>query len=448
MSETQKIVIQELDEETLPEDLAWDTEFLNRLLDLSNKNIFDVKLKPERKVAIRAQGYVGVFNLKDSKGRDVTIVVKPKMNITNLVWMIAVSEAKNFKEIKEIENLISIPGKDESVIDLPIIGVIKRYFERLSEALAYGFLETPRTEVEEGTVIRGRILNSLLPKTLFSTPSPRIPYEAQYYTVDNPVNRYIMDTAYMLYREKFQLLKVINMSKNLNIIFKAMLELGYNPSLSTINVNIHDLLLATPLDRPYIGELLKLAEIIRKWLKNEQSFHTTGFIRVPALYININDLFESFVRKVMIMTASWLRKTKGIEITVKKAEGNRQALVTDPEPKAYLVPDIVIEVKGKPVAVGDVKYKVDKDPLKSGPEGDREAVYQVYTYMHGWNVNKGLLVYPSTKDEPFYESYMLKDGKELYIVKIDFSKPFETSEKIENTELFAKLLELIERLIE
>ena len=445
MSEVKKIIIQEWDEEILPDDLGWDTEFLNRLLDLSN--IFEVKLKPERKVAIRAQGYVGVFNLKDSKGRDVTIIVKPKMNITNLVWMIAVSEAKNFKEIKEIENLISIPGNDEDDIGLPIIRVIKRYFERLSGALTYGFLEMPRAEVREEIVIRGRILSSLLSKTLFSSPSPRIAYEVQYYTADNPVNRYILDTAYMLYREKFQLLKVINVSKYLNIIFKAMLELGYNPSLSTTNVNIHDLLLLVPLDRPYISELLKLSEIIRKWLKNEQLSYLKDVMKVPALYINMNDLFESFVRKVMIMAANRLRETKGIEITAKKAEGNRQALVTRPEPKAYLVPDIVIEVKGKPVAVGDVKYKVDKDPLKSGPEGDRESVYQVYTYMHGWNVNKGFLVYPSTKEGSFYEPYILKGGKELYIVKIAINKSLETSEKVENSELFAKLSELLERLI-
>ena len=445
---SEPIVMCEWKEKALPEDLAWDTEFLNRLLDLSKRKFFEVKLKPERKVAIRAQGYVGMFNLNDSKGRDVTIVVKPKMNITNLVWMIAVSEAKNFKEIKEIENLISMPGKGESDIDLPIIEVIKRYLEKLSEALAYGFLEMPRTEVEEGTVIRGRMLSSLLPKTLFSSSSPRIAYEAQYYTVDNPVNRYILDTAYMLYREKIQLLKVINMSKDLNIIFKAMLELGYYPSLSTINVNIHDLLLATPLDRPYIGDLIKLTEIIRKWLKNEQLSHSKKSIRVPALYIDMNDLFESFVRKVMMRAANRLSETKRIEIEVRKAGDKERSLVTESELNSYLVPDIVVEVEKKPVAVGDVKYKEYKDPLKSGSRGDRDALYQVYTYMHGWDVDKGFLVYLSTKDEHPYEPYKLKGGKKLYIVKIVANKLPKTFEELEKSELFTKLLELIERLIE
>jgi len=445
MSKLEKIEMVEWEEFILPEELAKDAEFLNRLLDLSSddRKFFDVKRKSDGKVVIKAKSYVGVFGLKDSKGKDVILVVNPKINVTNLVWALAISE--DFKEVKEMENQISLSllGKGESDIDFLIISVIRRYLEKLSEALTYGFLEIQRTEVEEGTVIRGRILSSLIPKTLFSSPSPRMAYEVQHFTTDNLVNRYILDTGYRLYREKFQLLKAIGV--DVNIIFKAMLELSYNPSLSMINDNIHDLFHMIPLDRPYISELLKLAKIIRKWLESEPLSYSKDFIRVPALYINMNHFFESFIRGLVKIAGEQLSESKGIRIEVKKVEENKQALVREPEPKIYLKPDIIIEVNGKPVAVGDVKYK---DPLESNSDVDNDDVYQEYAYMHGWDVDKGFLIYLSTRDETSREPYTLKGGKQLYIVKISANKLPETSKDLENSELFNKLLELLKKLTE
>lgn len=445
MSETIEISMHEWEERALPEELVGDREFLNKLLNLfgrRNSKIFDVILRLDGKVAIKARGYVGIFTLKDSRDRDVVLIVEPKIGIRNLVWMLAISEAKNFKEVREIEDLISVPSNGRSVIDLLVIGIVRRYLEKLSEAIMYGFLEIPKTEVEEGTVVRGRILSSLIPKTLFSNPSPRIAYEIQYYTVDNPINRYILNTGYMLYREAHNLLKI--MDKDPSAIFKAMLELDHSPSLSVKDVDIRDLLPIVPLDRPYINELLRLAVIIRKWLEYKQPPYLREFIRVPALYINMNNLFENFVRKMLIIAAKWLRRTKGIKIVVRKAGEKERALVTAPGPRVYLEPDIVIEVNGKPVAVGDVKYKLVKDPLKSGPEGDRDAVNQVYIYMHGWDVNKGFIVYPSIKDISSYMPYTLKDGKKLYIIRIHIDKAARSFKELRNSKTFNMLLRFLE----
>lgn len=448
------LFIREGVERPLPENLANDAEFIKGLLSLSHdgRKFFEVKLNQEVKAVIRAQGFAGIFSLKDSKGEDVIVRINPKITITNLVWKLGISGAKKPEEVKKMENLISIFGKDENNVDLPIISVIRKYLRRLSEALTYGFLEMPRVEVEEGTVVRGRILSSQLPRTLFSSPSPRIAYEAEYYTVDNLVSQYILDTGYMLYTRVYDLLKGIGKDPRIlfedpKIIIKAILELGYSPSLSIRNVNILDLLNVIPLDRPYIYELLILTEIIRKWLKNEQPFHLMGFTRVQALYIDMSNFFENFVRNLMILAQEQLRKT-GIDIIVKKGENNKQALVAEPEPGANLVPDIVVCVKDKPVAVGDVKYKISKDPKKPVFNDDRDSLYQLYTYMHGWNVDKGFLVYPATEEEPSScAPYMLKDGKTLYIVKINTNELPKTSEEPQNSELFEKLLEFMKELV-
>ena len=449
LSKPVKIEMHEWEEKKLPEDLAKDTEFLRRLVNLSDRRgrrVFDVVLKLDGGIAVKARGYVGVFALKDSKGRNVVLVVEPKIGVKNIVWMLALSEARNFKEVREIENLISIPAGRESIIDLLIIGVVMKYIEKLSEALAYGFVEQPSVELEEGTVVRGRILGSLMPRTLFASATPKVAYEAQYYTTSNPINQYILDAGYMLCLEASHLLRIVNVDTT--AIFKALFDLDYIPSLHTRNISVHELLSEAPLDRPYISELLRLAAIIKRWLEHEQPPYPREFVGVPALYINMNNLFESFVRKILIIVARWLRRVKGVNITVRKAGRNERALVISPRTRAYLEPDIVIEVNGRPIAVGDVKYKLVKDPLKSGSEGDRDSVNQVYTYIHGWDVEKGFLVYPSLKNETVYELYMLKNGKKLYILRMHVDKTARTYKELLNSKTFNKLTEFLSELIE
>jgi len=157
------IEIQEWGKRTLCRELATDEVFLKGLSHLSDKKILKIE-SFDGVVVIKARSYVGLFDLKDSNGKDHIIKVKPRINV-NLVWMIAISE--NFKKVKEIENLISVLSESQSDTGLPIISVVRGYLKRLNEALTYGFLEMSKTEVEEGTVIRGRIVGSLLPKTLF-----------------------------------------------------------------------------------------------------------------------------------------------------------------------------------------------------------------------------------------------------------------------------------------
>ena len=149
----------------------------------------------------------------------------------------------------------------------------------------------------------------------------------------------------------------------------------------------------------------------------------------------------------MIIIAKWLRRSRNVNITVRKAGKNERALVVSPKRRTYLEPDVVIEVNGNPVAVGDVKYKLIKDPLKSGSRGDREGVNQVYTFIHGWDVEKGFLVYPSVKNETSYERYILKDGKKLYIVRIHADERPKTSKELRTSKMFKVLSDFLLELV-
>jgi len=452
-----EIVLHEWEEKELGGDLAEDREFLGKILripDRGGQRIFDVILKPDGKIAIKARGFVGVFTLKDSRGKDVVLIVEPKLGVRNLTWIIGFCNARNFKELREIVNIISVPAESRSIIDLLVISVIKKYLENLSIALVYGFQETPKIEVDEGPVIRGRALTSLMPRTLFLGFPPRIAYEYYNYTIDNPVNRYILVTGYILCLNAYPILTIISKeSAACRIIYRALLELGFDLSLLLENANFRKLHSAVVLDRPYINELLILATIIREWLVRNKPPYFGELVEVPSLYINMNDLFECFARKMLEKVASWIsndeqrRRDKKLSLSVRKAGTEEQALITTPERKLFLQPDIVILTNKKPLAVGDVKYRPVEDPLKSGPKGDRDAVYQVYTYMHGWNVNKGFLIYPSMEGKSSYKTYTLKDGKKLYIIKIHIDTTARTDDELKSSTMFNTLFNFVEEII-
>ncbi len=449
LSSTVKIIMYEWEEKTIPGDLAEDREFLRRLVNLFDKRgrrIFDIALKHDGGIAVKARNYVGIFAVKDSKSRDVVLIVEPKIGVKNIIWMLALNEARSFREVREIETILSMPVGKESIMDLLIIGLVKGFMERLSQALVYGFAETPSISVEEDAVIRGRILSSTLSKTLLSNPVPKVAYEVQRYTTNNILNHYILDACYMLYHGASDLLKIADVDAT--VLRRTLFELGYTPLAYSIGgVSPYELLNEVPLDRPYIHELLRLATIIKRWLEQGQPPYPEEFASVPALYINMNKLFEGFARKIMIIIAKWLRRSRNVNITVRKAGKNERALVVSPKRRTYLEPDVVIEVNGNPVAVGDVKYKLIKDPLKSGSRGDREGVNQVYTFIHGWDVEKGFLVYPSVKNETSYERYILKDGKKLYIVRIHADERPKTSKELRTSKMFKVLSDFLLELV-
>jgi len=367
------------------------------------------------------------------------------MGVKSIIRMLSLNEARSFREVREIEALLSIPEGKESVMDLLMVGVAKKFMERLGKALLYGFVETPSVRVEEGAIVRGRILSSALPKALLASPTPRVVFEVQFYTTDNSVNRYILNAGYMLYIGALNLLKIASTDES--VLVKAMLELDYVPSAPMGGIKVHELLLQVPFDRPYIYELVRLAAVIRKWLEHGLPPRPGGIVGVPSLYINMDRLFEGFVRKIIQIVARWLRRTRGLDITVKGA-GSGKPLVVSPRPKAYLRPDILIEVGRAPVAVGDIKYKLVEDPLKSGPEGDRGAINQVYTFIHGWNVEKGFLVYPSLTGQTLYECHTLKGGKKLYIIALNVYEAPRTFRKLQTSKMFKTLCDFLVELAE
>ncbi len=435
-----KCVTHEWEALPLPDELSSDKELLKRLASLK---MFDIIIGLDGRVTVKPKGYVGVFTLTSSSGKPVFLIVEPKISVKTIVWMIALSSAKNFKELRDIKNLVSIPETAESIIDLLIVGVLRRYLEKLNEALIYGFPELQVTIIEENISVRGRIIGSTAPRLLLSG-SPRLAYEASYYTEHNPITSYILNIAYQLYVNASELLE--SLGENPSVLYSTLVNYDYEPKITNIpNKPLHELLSHTPLDRPYIKELLILSNIIENWLTYSKVPYPSPQEYVPALYIDMNNLFETFIRKIFMIITKKLYKELNVKITVRKRRC-KNPLVVKPIKKIYLEPDIMVEMKGEPIAVGDVKYKLVKDPLKSGPKGDRDSVNQIYTYMHGCNVSKGFLIYPSYRNKNSYLGYLLKDGKKIYIAQIRIDSTPRNYKELEKSEFYVTLYNLFKEL--
>ena len=143
--------------------------------------------------------------------------------------MLAISEARSFRDLREVENLLAVSSDD--IIDLLIVSILLRFLEKLSHALVYGFLELPSITIEEGVVIRGRLLTNELPRTLLTSPVPKISFENEVYIIANTVNWYILDTCNMLYTCRAQeLLKIAG--EQHHVIPRVLFELNYTPGCS------------------------------------------------------------------------------------------------------------------------------------------------------------------------------------------------------------------------
>jgi 5-methylcytosine-specific restriction enzyme subunit McrC len=135
----------------------------------------------------------------------------------------------------------------------------------------------------------------------------------------------------------------------------------------------------------------------------------TGGARGSALLIDMNEVFEQFVRNA-------LRMALGIE--VKRFPERAPFLRLDEAETVPLRPDLCL-VEGQRIAwVGDAKYK----RLPSGAYGNAD-LYQVLAYTVATGLPSGTLIYAADEGVSTAEHVVRKAGKRLHVVALDLSAP-------------------------
>ena len=111
-------------------------------------------------------------------------------------------------------------------------------------------------------------------------------------------------------------------------------------------------------------------------------------------------VFEGFVRRLFLDAA------RTHNIIVRKAGKGDQVYLTDEPTRIHgLRPDILLLKGQNLLAVGDVKYTLEK------PEHDKESHNQIFTYMMRWGTQHATLIFPASEDD--------KEGASTYLIKND-----------------------------
>lgn len=144
---------------------------------------------------------------------------------------------------------------------------------------------------------------------------------------------------------------------------------------------------------------LRLAEMI---LRQEVLRDAAGEVRGLTFTVNMNELFEKFVSRVVQQEAA----RSGWSLT-EQAPRNLSTSVA-------LIPDLVVVHAGRDCAVGDVKYK------ELRVEGFRHAdLYQMLAYCVALGLPRGLLIYAG--EGPTDSHHVERAGVVLEQVRVDLS---------------------------
>jgi 5-methylcytosine-specific restriction enzyme subunit McrC len=135
----------------------------------------------------------------------------------------------------------------------------------------------------------------------------------------------------------------------------------------------------------------------------------SGGARGSALLIDMNVVFEEFVRKA-------LRRSLAVDPA---AMPDRQAgLRLDEDGRVPLRPDLALVVEGTVTWIGDAKYK----RLPAGAYTNAD-LYQLLAYSVALGLPGGMLIYAADEGVDTAEHIVLRGGQRLSVVALDLSAP-------------------------
>lgn len=377
-NEIKEIVVNEweLTPQAIPEIVIKDPNFRSGLFKLRDRRIIELVLR-EDGVHVKGQNYVGLFILHCGRGK-VKLLIKPKVPITSLIQLMLYS-VENFS-LKEIRDLVTEIGFEDElkVVDVLALAIVRLFIAKLSEAAAWGFMVTEKDEKVISPIVLGRVLISETIDAIGNLGAPTIVSMVRQYSRNNVVNAMVKLVCQKILDRRWRL---IVKRRDLGVINTALLEL-WNVDETKLppieGLEMHQLVKEIPLERNYLAQLAWLSYTFLTYIRLGQ------LVRFPSAYINMDHVFERFVRRLFMDAA------RQYGLRVRKA-GKRDEIYLTDIPKIHgLRPDILVSKNGKVVMVADVKYTLDT------PEQHKNAYYQIFAYLMRWRTDHCALIFPKT----------------------------------------------------
>ncbi|MBB4910542.1 McrC family protein [Actinophytocola algeriensis] len=311
---------------------------------------------------LRAGHHVGYL-----RAGDLQVHVEPKISIWNLLYLLLDSADLPWRA-----------DPVEAATQPRLVDAFAQLFARaVRQAIRSGVLQGYRRREAALRVVRGQwLVNQQLRRHFHQL----VPVEVAYseYTENIPENQLIV-TASQLLRRTTSSLHVRRVVQQALAPFAEQIE-----PLPRWQWSEQPTIDWTPLNRHY-RMAVELARIV---LTHAATSHQAGSVSTSGLVININDVFEQFVRQNL------RRALAGPGSGITKCTP-RDGLRLDAARRVVLEPDILWRSRGALQLVADAKYK------RLTSAGHRHAdLYQMHAYCTASKVRGGLLIYGEGETAP------------------------------------------------
>jgi 5-methylcytosine-specific restriction enzyme subunit McrC len=330
-------------------------------------------------------GWVGLLHVNPT----LAIEVRPRVPIANLEHIIALSGSKQIKTFERFtKDYIPSAHNLPSIVDAVATGLLDAVDALVRDGLHYEY----RRRTYVGSFPRGRIDPALTAlHRLRAGRSPQSVHHAWERTRDVPPNQYVRAAVRKLLAFYEDVPDRKGRRGYIARLRRADRLLGSASALTRAEVsgwNAAKLILRTPAFRDHYPTAVGVSEIVLGDLGVEIR-SPSGQARLPAILINMNDVFEGYVRAILRTMPAPFAVMDG---NLDPPSGARKRHITSrSELRQHpATPDIVVR-RGhseKHVLVADVKYK----PAPEFPE--RDDLNQVVTYAVSYDCHKACIFYP------------------------------------------------------
>jgi 5-methylcytosine-specific restriction enzyme subunit McrC len=345
---------------------------------------FDVHLK-KGFLSLRARGVVGYIPLTDK----IVVQVQPRVPVANLSRVIQVSAVPP-TPLTSMRTYATTDDWNETLLDLYAKALIHQVRLVFSTGILRDYVRREAlTSFPHGRVLHNQSLQKLRSRGI------RHAVSASWFerTPDNAPNRCLKYALWLLCRRYMSLRSPgadsRRLHRTLNGLYAGFDGVELDHSRRFMQDGSVQGSKPLPASRPYYRDALNvaLAAIQQRTILIEDA---TGPLRMPSVVLDMNVVFEAYVRNVLrehAVSASWqARVLDGNEA------GRKDLYNAKPSPPA--TPDVVIRPHAGPPLIIEIKN------VPVGGASARDAVHQAITYALSYRADRVILVHPRGRTGP------------------------------------------------
>lgn len=365
-----------------------------------SKNYVDIIDISQKGIKVKAKNFVGFIPLDEN----YLLVVSPKVAVEDFLYMLFRAQGKKAK-LRDFDRVIKTgreKGREYPNMFHFLLYVLLHELEKIR---TLGFLKRSVPKIENRKSVKGKIL---VKETILKNHALGKKNEVwcSYYDLskDIPENMAIKFTLSAVFKSDLIPNNAIPTFFDRYRDFASIALSHPKNFLDEVEDNLDQNKI--PTTRQYYFDILNLCIFFITHSKLE--YKSGKEVKVKAFVIDMNDVFEEYVRETLIDELPE-------EIRIKK---KKERLFDNKEIKVD--PDYRFLKNGEVVCVGDAKYK-------EAPATD--DFYQLLAYLDVYDVKSGVLVYPQFGDSPEEEKFTQRE-KVIWIYRLNLAKLKEAEEKL------------------